>query len=596
MVRNIPIRHHDVAASNVQNDDDSAEVDASQPPISHAVRILAMEIQADVKDLEAFYNISISPTRILRLRRYMTTKLSELEKLPFQRLIQEARVDYVLLRNYLRRQIRSLNTDESRNEELQPLFEHWMPSLIDLLERRQKVTATEGQFAASVLASANSHITKLKTKISNGKLKLKDSFAAFRAANALQEIHMRFTEWHAFYSGYNPTFTWWISHPWTKLQTELLSLRSTIRTVLVGISDSESGDADDAIVGQPIGRSGLLHDLSIELIPYSPEQLCSIGEKEYAWCEREMVLASRKLGYGEDWGAALEHVKDLYQAPGSQPEMVYALAREAIEYVGAGGNDMVTIPALCAETWRTYMMSPAAQRVNPFFLGGPYIQVSYPTDAMSHEEKVMSLRANSRPFSRATVFHELIPGHHLQWHFMDRYKTYRAELFSTPFWIEGWAFYWEFILWDRGFAATPEDKIGMLFWRMHRCARILFSINFHLGKWTPQECIDFLVEKVGHERATAEGEVRRSLNGDYSPLYQAGYMLGALQLYALRKEMVDGGEWTEKAFHDRILRENQMSVEMLRALLRGEELTADYEPQWRFYDDREKELDSSLPR
>jgi uncharacterized protein (DUF885 family) len=117
------------------------------------------------------------------------------------------------------------------------------------------------------------------------------------------------------------------------------------------------------------------------------------------------------------------------------------------------------------------------------------------------------------------------------------------------------------ILWDKKFPKTAENRIGMLFWRMHRCARIIFSIKFHLGQMSPQECIDMLVEMVGHERATAEGEVRRSFNGDYSPLYQAGYMLGALQIYSLRKELVEAGKMTEKQFHDRVLRENMMPIE-----------------------------------
>lgn len=153
----------------------------------------------------------------------------------------------------------------------------------------------------------------------------------------------------------------------------------------------------------------------------------------------------------------------------------------------------------------------------------------------------------------------------------------------TPFWIEGWAFYWEMILWDRGFPETPENKVGMLFWRMHRCLRIIFSLKFHLGQMTPQECIDLLVEKGVHERATAEGEVRRSFNGDYTPLYQAGYMLGALQFYALRQEIVETGSMSEKEFHDRILREGNMPVELVRAILTGEKLTRDHKPSWRFY-------------
>ena len=128
---------------------------------------------------------------------------------------------------------------------------------------------------------------------------------------------------------------------------------------------------------------------------------------------------------------------------------------------------------------------------------------------MSYEDKLMSMRGNNPYFSRATVFHELLPGHYLQEYMNERYRSYRWP-FQTAFWTEGWAFYWEMLLWDKGFDQQPEQKVGALFWRMHRCARIIFSLNFHLGKWTPEQCVDFLIDKVGHERANAEGEVRRS--------------------------------------------------------------------------------------
>src|SRR5213076_3300265 len=117
------------------------------------------------------------------------------------------------------------------------------------------------------------------------------------------------------------------------------------------------------------------------------------------------------------------------------------------------------------------------------------IIVSFPTSGMSHAEKRMSMRGNNIHSARATVFHELIPGHHLQGYMAGRYATYRG-IFTTPFYIEGWAIYWELLLWDRGFAKSPENRIGMLFWRLHRCARIIFSLSFHLGQMTPQEAID----------------------------------------------------------------------------------------------------------
>jgi uncharacterized protein (DUF885 family) len=201
---------------------------------------------------------------------------------------------------------------------------------------------------------------------------------------------------------------------------------------------------------------------------------------------------------------------------------------------------------------------------------------------MEHDDKMMSMRGNNPYFSRATVHHELIPGHHLQGFMTQRFNPHRGE-FSTPFWGVGWALYWEMVLWDSGFAGKPEEKVGMLFWRMHRAARIMFSLGVHLGTMTPQQAIDLLVTKVGHERANAEAEVRRSFIGTYPPVYQAAYMLGALQFRALETELVKSGRMTAKQFHDQVLQGGRMPVEMVRAMLLKQALPRDYRTQWRFY-------------
>ena len=143
--------------------------------------------------------------------------------------------------------------------------------------------------------------------------------------------------------------------------------------------------------------------------------------------------------------------------------------------------------------------------------------------------------------------------------------------------------YWEMRLYDGGFARTPEERVGFLFWRMHRCARIVFSLKFHLGEWSPGRCVDYLVDRVGHERDNAAAEVRRSFAGNYGPLYQAGYMLGALQIRELQKELVGGGKMRDKQFHDAFLRQNAMPIAMERAALSGRKLTSDGLGEWRFY-------------
>jgi uncharacterized protein (DUF885 family) len=296
-------------------------------------------------------------------------------------------------------------------------------------------------------------------------------------------------------------------------------------------------------------------------------------------CDKEMLRASRELGFGDNWKAALEKVKNTYVPVGKQPEMIMDLYNQSIDFIKK--NDMITIPPLAEETWRMIMMTPKQQLVSPFFLGGETLMISYPTDEMDDDAKLMSMRGNNPHFSRSTVHHELIAGHHLEGFMNDRYKSYRS--FETPFWTEGWSLYWEFELWDKGFPRNAEDRIGMLFWRMHRCARIIFSLNYHLEKWSPQECIDFLVDRVGHERANAEGEVRRSFTGGYGPLYQLAYMIGALQIRALKEEVVGSGKMSLKQFNDAVMKENNMPIEMLRALLLKSPLTEDYKSQWRFY-------------
>ena len=89
----------------------------------------------------------------------------------------------------------------------------------------------------------------------------------------------------------------------------------------------------DTIVGDPIGKDALLSELASELITYTPEELIDIANSEFAWCDAEMLRASRELGYGDDWKRALEHVKGKYVPPGRQPDLILAQAVEAIEYV-----------------------------------------------------------------------------------------------------------------------------------------------------------------------------------------------------------------------------------------------------------------------
>jgi len=521
------------------------------------------------------YDVEVSPARRERLRRYTTEWRDRLRRIPFDALGQEGKVDYLLLAAEVEYQVAVLAREDRLVAEMAP----WLPfarTITDLAEARRRMEPVDPPAAAAALTALARTVDSARQGAAEAwKARSLSQVVARRTAGQVRTLQQALERWHGFYAGYDPVFTWWTADPYGKTDKALGAYLTFLREQVVGIRPGQA----EPIIGDPIGAEGLAADLAHEMIPYTVEELIAIAEREYAWCEVELKKAAREMGFGDDWKAALEKVKQTYVPPGDQPRLVRDLALEAIKFVE--DRNLVTVPPLAKEIWRMEMIPPERQVVSPFFLGGEVFQVSYPTDDMAHEDKLMSMRGNNPHFSRATAQHEMIPGHHLQGFMTQRYHPHR-RLFGTPFWGEGWALYWEMLLWDLNFPRSPEDRIGMLFWRTHRAARIIFSLRFHLGTMTPQEAVDFLVDRVGHERANAEGEVRRSFAGDYSPLYQAGYMLGGLQFRALHEELVKSSRMTDREFHDAVLQGGRMPVEMVRARLTGARLTREYRANWRF--------------
>ena len=516
-----------------------------------------------------------SAARRARFQEFHGEWLSRLEGLDFDRLDQDGQIDWILFQNHLNHELRQLGLDAKARAETAPLVP-FRETVLALEQGRRRMEPLAPAKAAATLSALIKHIEAARKSEAKGGAG-PNRFVANRAAGEVDRLRNTLRAWFGFYNGYDPLFTWWVDTPYKEAGKALQEYAAFLREKIAGL---KPGDRT-AILGNPIGREALLSELAYEMIPYSPEELIEIANKEYAWSEAEMKKAARELGYGEDWHKALENVKTKYVEPGRQPALIRDLALEAIDFIQQ--RDLVTVPPLVRDTWRMEMMSPERQLVNPFFLGGEMIIVSYPTNTMTYEQKLMSMRGNNRHFSHATVFHELIPGHYLQGFMAARYRTHRAP-FSTAFLTEGWALHWELLLWDLNFHQSPEDRIGALFWRMHRAARIIFSLGFHLGKMSPEESIELLVNRVGHERDNATAEVRRSFDGSYGPLYQAAYMLGGLQMRALHRELVSSGKMTNRAFHDAILQENRVPVEMIRASLTKQKLGRDFRSSWRFYE------------
>lgn len=544
-----------------------------------SVEHLIQRYETDRKELARFYGPRVlSKSHAKRLEKFYDESMATLQAIDFEKLSQTERVDYLLMRHQLEYRKNTLTTNERKLGEIENLV-GFKNNVLDLYEGYRQRGPMDPRPAAEKLVQIEQEVSALKNKISleAGDEKLvTTAVLALRAQKVVGELQRQLETWYKFYAGFDPEFSWWVKQPYGDLKESLGSYHKKLGELVTG--GKKGGEAP--LVGDPIGAAALADDLAVEMLSHSPEDLLAIGEREFAWCRAEMEKASAEMGLGKDWRKALEKVKADFVPPGKQDDLSAEIAKEAMAFLDE--RNLVTVPKLCAETWYLKMLGKKEQETLPYAVYfGQAIGIAYPTEEMSLEQKLMSLRGNNRHFTRAVIPHELIPGHHLQKFMAKRYATHRG-IFSTPFYVEGWALHWEMLLYDLNFPRTPEERIGMLFWRTHRCARIIVSLKFHLGEMSPEEMVAFLVNEVGLEESGARSEVRRYIGDTYSPLYQCGYMLGGLQLRALYKQTVGENKMSPREFHDAVLKMGPIPMEMVRATLLKTPLTPDYKASWDF--------------
>src|ERR1043166_4941190 len=339
----------------------------------------------DRGSLTRSYPVAVSPARRERFRKFYNEWLASLQSLDFDSMSEDGKIDYLLFKNHLEYDLRQLDCQARQFSEIEPLVP-FADKIIALDEARRRMEPIDSAKVAATLNDLRKQVDDRRRAIevgmrAEGGGNIKKTVAN-RAAVAINGLRGNLRNWYTFYNGYDPLFTWWNEEPYKALDQSMNNYATFITEKIVGIrtegasqtpagpnrgpgggqnvqrpTGARPGDSSD-IVGDPIGREALLSELRSEMIPYTPEEIIAIGEKEMAWCENEMKKASRDLGYGDDWKKALEHVKNLYVEPGKQPEMIRDLALEAIKFVE--DHDLVTVPELAKETWRMEMMTPNA--------------------------------------------------------------------------------------------------------------------------------------------------------------------------------------------------------------------------------------------
>ena len=176
-----------------------------------------------------------------------------------------------------------------------------------------------------------------------------------------------------------------------------------------------------------------------------------------------------------------------------------------------------------------------------------------------------------------TVYHEGVPGHHLQ----IGQATYNKAMLNT--WrrnagtsghAEGWALYAERLMEQLGYLDDPADRLGMLDGQRMRAARVVLDIGVHLektlpdgsGPWTGDYAFGFMGKNVNMSPEFVRFEVNRYLGW---PGQAPSYKIGQRIWEQLRDEAAarEGAGFDIKAFHKKALDIGGVGLDTLRAAL-----------------------------
>jgi uncharacterized protein (DUF885 family) len=337
--------------------------------------------------------------------------------------------------------------------------------------------------------------------------------------------------------------------------------------------------------------------LGSELAGAATEQ-DAVGRDLYALHSRRFLGASVDLDETYEWGveelarmvAEQEAIANEILPGATVDEAIAFLQRDSARKIH--GTDAFrawmqeTSDRAVAELGRTHFDIPEPMRrleclIAPTQEGGVYY--TGPTDDFSRPGRMWwSVPESVTEFDTwrelTTVYHEGVPGHHLQIaqavYNRSQLNSWRRLLAGTSGHAEGWALYAERLMEQLGFLDDPADRLGMLDGQRMRAARVVLDIGVHLGKprpdgstpWDHAYALDFMRRNVTMPDAEVQFEVNRYLGWPgQAPSYKVGQRIWEQARDEDRERRGDG--FDIKDFHKRALDIGGVGLDTLRHAL-----------------------------
>ena len=309
------------------------------------------------------------------------------------------------------------------------------------------------------------------------------------------------------------------------------------------------------------------------------EETYAWGWAEFCKIEAELIEVAERIapGAGPAGAAAVLDADPAHQVLGLDALRTW-IQQTTDRAISELGGTHFEIP----DAVRTVecLIAPPGGGVGAYYLG-PSTDFSRPGRVWWAVEPGREVFSTWRETS--TVYHEGVPGHHLQIgtavYRKDTLNDFQRLLTEISGHCEGWALYAEQLVRELGYIANDGQLLGLLDSQLFRAARVIVDIGMHLElqipagtgfhegeRWTPDLGLEFVLTRTLADPAHCRDEIDRYLGWPgQAPSYKIGERVWIAGRDAARRR--HGAAFDFKAFHTAALNMGGMGLDPLASRL-----------------------------
>ena len=298
----------------------------------------------------------------------------------------------------------------------------------------------------------------------------------------------------------------------------------------------------------------------------TPDQVFAIGQSEIVRIRAEMDKQIAASGFHGSFAQFLAMLRtDKRFTVTTREALLERASRLAKEIDGQLPRLIGHLPRL------PYGVAPVPASIEDGYTSARYDPGS-PERGVAGELWINTSHLDQRPLYElpALVAHEGAPGHHIQIALgqeLTNLPAFRRDSNITAF-VEGWAVYAEQLAAEAGIYQTPYDRFGMLSMEMWRACRLVMDVGLHWNNATRDQALACLRGNTALSETNMQSEVDRYIAW---PGQALGYKIGELKIMQLRRraEAVQGAAFDERRFHDVVLDEGAVPLDVLEERVMG---------------------------